>query len=121
MYCKRTINILYKSYTDTRDDKILWQLIEECEAIIDIVISRWDSLNLQERRDTKQEMCLQLFRNLKRRTTENLQQYLIAPIRYLYFYIRMLAHRIYWNNYGVRRDSEAELPDPEMLSSECYG
>ena len=121
MYCKRTVNLLYKIYSDTRSDEILWQLVLACEPIISIILSRWSNLDFNERIDFNQSMQLQLFNNLQKRTDENLQRYLVAPISYLWSYLRMLATRIWWSkyNYGMRTDSESELPEEAMLGDFC--
>lgn len=103
MYDKRKINILFKTYADTREDEILGRLIEECEPIIDIVLIKYTKYS-RHRDDMKQEVLLRLWRNLRLRDAENLARYLINPCHYLFFLIRTYCLRGFFRMFSVHKE-----------------
>lgn len=103
MYQKEKINILYKIYADTRDDKILEQLISELCPIIDIVLTKYTKYS-RHADDMRQEVKLRLWKNLRLRDDNNLKRYLICPTSYLFFLIRTYTLRAWWRMFSVHKE-----------------
>lgn len=114
MYSKRKINILYKIYADTRDEEVLGRLILECEPIIDIVLTRYKKYS-HHAEDTKQEVKLKMWKNLRLRTRDNLERYFINPTSYLFFLIRLYVSRAFWKLHKIYgEDIEILLDNKEI-------
>lgn len=86
---------MYKIYSDTRDEKILGQLIEECSPVIDVILTKFRKYDYHAE-DVKQEVKLKMWKNLRLRSAENLSKNFPSPVTYLFFLIRMYVGRIFW-------------------------
>lgn len=89
-------------------------MIEECEPIIDILLTRYKKYGYHAE-DVKQEVKMKLWKNLRLRSIENLEKNFVSPVTYLFFLIRMYVGRIFWKickTYG--EDIEIGLDNKEM-------
>lgn len=105
---------MYKIYADSRDEKILGQLIEECGPIIDVLLTRYKKYSYHAE-DVKQEIKLKMWKNLRLRSAENLEKNFPGPTSYLFFLIRMYMGKIFWKfckTYG--EDIEIILNNKDM-------
>lgn len=91
MYDKEAINALFREFIFTEDDKFLAQLIEELTPMIDVILSRWGA-HKRHWDDTRQQILLMLWRNLRNFEIDRTKQ-TINPTSYLFFLIRTYATR----------------------------
>ena len=128
MYNKKKINQLFEKYVETGDDKIFEQLIEACEPMIDIVLTKYKRYD-RHFDDVKQKVKLNIWKN--KRKPEDLSKYLTSPTTYLFFVVRryvMVAFEamksiykegieVTFSEYGTRILSliQNEYLDPEDL------
>ena len=76
------------------------QLIEECSPIIDIVLTKYKKYDYHAE-DTKQEVKLKMWKNLRLRTQDNLKRYVQSPVTYLFFLIREYVSKAFWRLYKI--------------------
>lgn len=114
MYHKKKIDALYKQYIKEREREVLERLIEECYPIIDIVLTRYGK-HARHFEDIRQEVKLRLWKNLRRRTSEDLGHYCKSPTTYLFFLIRNYSRRAFERLKNIyKEDIEVVLPKEEM-------
>ena len=89
-------------------------MIEECEPIIDIVLTKYKKYSYHAE-DIKQEVKMMMWKWLRLRTKENLQRYLRSPVTYLFFLIRTYVTTSFWKLYRIyREDIEIVLSNKEI-------
>ena len=90
------------------------QLIEECSPIIDIILTKYKKYDYHAE-DTKQEVKLKMWKNLRLRTQDNLQRNFRSPVTYLFFLIRMYVFRAFWKLHKIYgEDIEVVLDNKEI-------
>lgn len=126
MYRKEKIDALFLRYSRHKDGRVLQGLIEECSPIIDIILAKRYKSGIRHFEDIKQEVKLKMWKNLRRRSKENLRSERCSkyPTAYLYFLIRAYIAKAFGNLKKIyKEDMETTLSNGEIeeLFSEDTG
>lgn len=113
MYDKKQINLLFKKYVETKNDKIFEQLIIACGGMIDMITSKYPDFSAYSE-DLKQEVNLKLW---ELRKGKQLRKELENPAAYLIFRIRRFVHKLL-DEYAQTFDIKRGLSDQEEAAIE---
>lgn len=76
---------MFEKYVETGDDKVFEQLMEACDPMIDIMLTKYKKYS-RHFDDVKQKVRLNIWKN--KRQPETLSKYLTSPTTYLFFVVR---------------------------------
>jgi len=120
LYKKEKIDALFLRYSRHKDGRVLRGLIQECSPIIDIILAKRYKGSIRHFEDIKQEVKLKMWKNLRRRSRENLRSERCSknPTAYLYFLIRAYVAKAFGRLKKIyKEDIEMTSSDEEIEGS----
>lgn len=92
MYDKKKIDLLFEQYVRSGDNKTFEQLIETCDSMVDIVLTKYGKYS-RHFQDVRQEIKLRMWKNL--RNPKKLAHNIVSPSTYLFFVVRAYVVKIF--------------------------